>query len=274
MSSAEQFAGEEHSKIYAKFRRDTPMLMAEKIVSYLKEKYDGPMDLAIDVGCGSGQGTVILAPFFKKVHGSDIAESQIKAANETRARPNVTYSFEPSEKLDFPDGSAQLVTAGSALHWFNIDAFFPECRRVLCNNGVFAVYIYYAIKPLVDDPEQAAKIDELYESHSSMTLKYHAVQAKIAFNRYKDVNFPFEEVHRVPDVRDIYDGHLDDVVGYIQSWSGFQNFLREQPEKAKEYVATFERKLKAIAKACNLSETEPIKLYRDFLLIICRKTEK
>ncbi|GBM62590.1 hypothetical protein AVEN_34028-1, partial [Araneus ventricosus] len=50
-----------------------------------------PLETAVDVGCGNGQSTVILAPYFKRVHGSDVSETQIEQAKATRSLPNVTY---------------------------------------------------------------------------------------------------------------------------------------------------------------------------------------
>lgn len=49
------------------------------------------MEIAVDVGCGSGQSTVNLAPFFNRVCGIDVSEAQIEEAKTNRALPNVTY---------------------------------------------------------------------------------------------------------------------------------------------------------------------------------------
>ena len=51
-------------------------------------------DLAVDVGCGSGQSTNLLAPLFKRVVGLDVSESQIRVAEAQKSAdlcPNVEF---------------------------------------------------------------------------------------------------------------------------------------------------------------------------------------
>ncbi|GBN64220.1 hypothetical protein AVEN_111293-1 [Araneus ventricosus] len=87
-----QFVEKGHAKIYSSYRKDTPTELIEKIVGFLKEKVPEPLGTAVDVGCGNGQSTVILAPYFKRVHGSDVSEAQIEQAKADRSLPNVTYA--------------------------------------------------------------------------------------------------------------------------------------------------------------------------------------
>lgn len=48
--------------------------------------------LAVDVGCGSGQGTVLLAPYFTKVVGTDVSPAQLEMAlTNNKNPPNVSY---------------------------------------------------------------------------------------------------------------------------------------------------------------------------------------
>ena len=55
------FEGEQHAKEYAKFRPSPPDSLIKYVISKTKKN-----DLALDIGCGSGQMTKLLAPFFKK----------------------------------------------------------------------------------------------------------------------------------------------------------------------------------------------------------------
>ena len=71
------FEGNEHSKIYALYRPTPPISLIEEILEKVPNK-----GLALDVGCGTGQNTRILSPYFDKVVGLDVSETQIKIANE------------------------------------------------------------------------------------------------------------------------------------------------------------------------------------------------
>lgn len=82
-----------NSEIYAKYRTKPPNTLIQTIINCLQDKsknnssgttnaIDG---LAVDIGCGTGQVTNLLQPFFKKVIGVDISEAQIKKAQELQA---------------------------------------------------------------------------------------------------------------------------------------------------------------------------------------------
>uniref|UniRef100_A0A8C2E6X2 Zgc:162780 n=1 Tax=Cyprinus carpio TaxID=7962 RepID=A0A8C2E6X2_CYPCA len=99
-------------------------------------------DLAVDVGCGSGQGTLLLAPHFTCVVGTDISPAQLEMGRKHVNIPNVSYRESPAEELPFEDGSVDLVTAMSAFHWFDHSRFLQEAHRVLKPNGCLAVLNY------------------------------------------------------------------------------------------------------------------------------------
>ncbi|GBO24712.1 hypothetical protein AVEN_247856-1, partial [Araneus ventricosus] len=103
----------------------------------------------------------------------------------------------PAEQLPFSDGSVQLLTAATSMHWFNLDLFLPEVRRILCVNGTMAVYGYHYMKPELKDPVRAAEIDELYDKYYETLEPYLLMRhVNMLKSRYKDVKFPFEEVVR------------------------------------------------------------------------------
>lgn len=49
-------------------------------------------------------------------------------------------------------------------------------------------------------------------------------------------------VHRFDKVREIFDGGLQDIIGYYSSFSGFQNLKRQEEKKASEFLAYVEKK--------------------------------
>ncbi len=107
-------------------------------------------------GCGSGQATRGLAARFAHVHASDPSAQQIAqhwASVESAVgfdaqdiqRPSahhVTLEVVPGESTSLPDASVQLVAVAQALHWFDRDAFFAQCERVLMPGGVLAAWGY------------------------------------------------------------------------------------------------------------------------------------
>lgn len=98
-----------------------------------------PLHLAVDVGCGSGQGTTILAQYFTKVIGMDISPAQLEKAQSSNHCPNVSYRQSPAEDLPFESGTVDLITAMTAAHWFDRPRFFKEADRVLKPGGCLAL---------------------------------------------------------------------------------------------------------------------------------------
>ena len=142
------FEGQEHAKLYAQYRPTYPDEMHEEIVEYCTsgDKTKLPLELAVDVGCGSGQSTRPLCRYFRHVIGSDVSQEQIKSAiSQTDDSEGAKLSFHtgPGEDLSFiKDSSVDLLTIAQALHWLNLDTFYAEVMRVLKPGGVFAAYGY------------------------------------------------------------------------------------------------------------------------------------
>ncbi|KAM3667209.1 putative methyltransferase isoform 3-T8 [Ammospiza maritima maritima] len=91
--ATQMFEGRGHAAVYQKYRFAPGKELKHTILSYLREKKAIPAELAVDVGCGSGQGTHFLGEHFKKVVGTDISEAQIQEAKATPCMPNISYLF-------------------------------------------------------------------------------------------------------------------------------------------------------------------------------------
>ncbi|MEQ2208262.1 hypothetical protein XENOCAPTIV_010460 [Xenoophorus captivus] len=107
------------------------------------EKTPSQFKLAVDVGCGPGQGTVLLAPYFTKVVGTDISQAMVERALAKSNPPNISYRICYAVKeLPFTSGQVDLVTAMTAAHWFDQPRFLQEANRVLRPGGCLALLSY------------------------------------------------------------------------------------------------------------------------------------
>ena len=79
----------------------------------------------------------------------------------------------PAEVISSRDASVQLISASQAAHWFDLPRFYAEGRRVLCANGVLALYGYGF--PRFHWTKDTSKNAMLYEAQNdvSMILKCH-----------------------------------------------------------------------------------------------------
>ena len=97
----------------------------------------------LEMGCGGGQNSTVLAKWGANVTGIDISENQIAYAKDLARREKVNVKFIVSnmEKLtSIPSKSIDIVISSFAIHYAdNIEKTFREVGRVLKLNGVFVL---------------------------------------------------------------------------------------------------------------------------------------
>ena len=65
----------------------------------------------------------------------------------------VEYRVAPAENSGIESGTVDLIMVAQALHWFDLDRFYAEARRVLKPNGILAASAYnlLQIDPAIDE---------------------------------------------------------------------------------------------------------------------------
>lgn len=189
---------------YARFRPQYPQELATWLAAQAPD-----LHVAVDVGCGNGQLTRLLAPCFGSVVGLDPSADQI--ANATPG-DNVVYQCAPAEKLPLPAASASLITAAQAAHWFDLPAFYAEVRRIAVPGAVLAL-ISYGILEL--DGALDARFRQFYDDEIG---SYWPPERALVDAGYATLDFPFEEFQAPPlDMR--VEWNLSELLGYVFTWS-------------------------------------------------------
>ncbi len=118
----------------------------------------------IDLGAGTGKLTATLIRL-----GADVTavEPDPKMLAVLRRDLPLARSLPGrAEEIPVPDGSADAVLAGQAMHWFDLDRALPEIARVLSPGGVLA-----GLWNVDDDRvDWVAGLAELSKRASSVTL--------------------------------------------------------------------------------------------------------
>jgi len=160
-----------------------------------------------------------LARHFECVEATDASAQQI--ANAVAA-PGVTYSVQAAEATRFPAASFDAVCVAQALHWFDIDRFNAEVKRVLRPGGLLLVTGY-------GWSHFAPAFEREFERVVLEPLKPHwARENRLLWNRYRDLPFPFTPV-AFPDLSIEVHWTFAQVLEYVGTWSATRRLLESEP---------------------------------------------
>lgn len=137
------FAGEV-ADFYHRYRRGYPPAVFDAVVAAFGLTSD---DVAIDLGCGTGQVAVPLAERVRAVVGVDpepdmLARARRAAADRSAANLGWVIGTDadvPALRAVLGDGSVGVVTIGQALHWMRHDDLFASVFPLVRRGGGVAV---------------------------------------------------------------------------------------------------------------------------------------
>lgn len=238
LSSADQ------AVLYNTFRPTPPQELINRIIDFLKHKSTLSLETAVDIGCGSGQSTYVLAPFFKSVVGIDNCPEQINEAIKKSDKNNVTFRIGGADVLDFPDSSVQLVTAGQCAHFFDMPKFYREVERILQKDGLLVIYGYCLPVPFYGDISLENIVNNMFLNKIRPYVSDESILVYIKNYKTKEFeHFPFSDkpVIREEFCKVLPNSSVRDLLGYVESWSGFQRLKKNCGEsKASEIMNEFQ----------------------------------
>jgi len=125
---------------YHRFRRD----YSAGLYDAIEQHAGAPANRrALDLGCGTGFVTGTLGRRGWRVVGGDFSTPMLAEAR--RAHPAGRFVRLRGEALALADESVQLVTVGTAFHWFQRERALAEMLRVLVPGGWAAVFWRFAV---------------------------------------------------------------------------------------------------------------------------------
>ncbi len=218
----------EKSDLYASSRPTYPEALFQFVANAAPAR-----DLAWNCATGSGQAAIGLAGHFGAVRATDASADQVRHG---AACEGVSYSVQPAEQAAFTDGVFDAICVSQALHWFDISAFFLECRRVLAPDGILVVcgYDWFQVNPEIDEVFQKCIMEEIESDW--------APQNALLWNGYRDVEFPIDQIE-TPKLSIEEDWYLYQLLAYVHTWSSVRRCM------ARQGTAFFEQAGKMMAEA-------------------------
>jgi SAM-dependent methyltransferase len=220
MTFEDHFSG--HADAYAQYRPRYP----DELFAWLATEIPGRA-LAWDAGTGNGQVAIALTEYVDRVVATDASGDQLARAER---HERVVYRNEPSDRVSLPSGSVDLITAGAAAHWFELDGFYREVRRVGKRGAVVALFSY-GPRDLADavDPSVHRFQDEVLDGFWPERIQY-------VHDRYATLPFPFDEI-AVPPFMMSAAWTLREFVAFLETWSASQRYFQQRGTRAVDEIA-------------------------------------
>lgn len=208
---------------YARSRPGYPPALFEHLASLVDRH-----EVAWDCATGNGQAAVGLAEHFERVIATDVSAEQIRHATKD---PRVDYRVAQSESSGLDDDSADLITVAAAVHWFDLEAFYAEARRVLRPRGVLALWTYHV-------GHVEAPFDKVfYRFYYDLLRPYFSPRVGLVDEHYKTLTLPGEPLDPKERFYVTADWNLAQMKGFIRSWSGAQKYLEEHGQDPIDTIA-------------------------------------
>jgi ubiquinone/menaquinone biosynthesis C-methylase UbiE len=197
---------------YARYRPDYPQELFAFVASIAPGKKH-----AWDCATGNGQAALGLAEHFAKVIATDISSEQISRA---RPHPGIEYRVAAAEASGLPHNSVDAITVCQGLHWLDRPRFFVEAKRVLASRGVLVATVY------ADAALGDSTLDPILQHFNKTVVgKFWPPERKLVDEQYRSIKFPFEEL-ATPKLVLAREWNLEQLVGYVRSWSATVRYLR------------------------------------------------
>ena len=177
-------------------------------------------DLAWDCATGNGQAALGLARHFARVEATDASAQQVASATPAA---NVTYSVQPAEQTGFAAASFDAICVAQAVHWFDLERFYAEVRRVLKPRGVLLVTAYGWSG--VDEG-----VDRVVTQFVLPAIRPHwPPQNQLIIDGYRDLPFPFERIGW-PAMAIEVAWTLAQYLDYIATWTATRRLVEREPD--------------------------------------------
>jgi ubiquinone/menaquinone biosynthesis C-methylase UbiE len=145
---------------YIKYRPSYP----KEVMQFLKEKCDLTKDSIIaDVGSGTGILSQLFLDYGNSVYGVEPNQSMREAAeNILKGYPNFYSINGTAEATTLTNQSIDIITVGTAFHWFDFNKTKKEFKRILKESGW--VVLIWNVRNMDESP--------LLRDYEDLIIKY------------------------------------------------------------------------------------------------------
>lgn len=213
----------------------------------------------LDVGCGPGSLTMLLAPFFATATGADADRGMLAVASREAGRAgigNIVWRQLRAEDVPAGLGPQRLITFAQSFHWFEQARVARLIRPMLTSDGAVVNIGATTHQGIEGSTPPRERIDELI--HRYLGTNRRAGRGTLPEDRVDGRVAALEQAgFRGPDRIELAQGQVverteDQIVASVLSLSG------SAPHLYGDRLPAFEQDLRAL-----LRETSPDGLFRE-----------
>lgn len=189
---------EDQAAAYAQGRFTYAKELYETIVNF-HTKTGGTCGTVLDVGCGPGVATRDIAKYFDYALGADAGTEMINQARKlngkSKAGNDIKYVIAPSEEVGegegIPPGTIDMITSATAVHWFRMDEFWANAKKLLRIGGTVALWTHasFYIHPSTPHADELQKI--LSDMEDNVLQPYEQPGNKLSRQMYRPLVLPW-----------------------------------------------------------------------------------
>lgn len=179
----------------------------------LIKKYSNQNFVVLDLGCGSGELTLKLSPYFQKIIGIDPVERYISTAKEDKKFKqikNVNFIVASGEKMPFDGNKFDLIISSRGPLSSDF-IFFREAKRILKSRGLLIeetigendkIELKKIFKRGQNYPPAGAKLDRVKKilSKENFTMLYN--KNYVYYQNYNSMETVINTLGRAPIIPD------------------------------------------------------------------------
>ena len=200
------------AEAYANYRPQYPDALFDWLAQHSPQRLR-----ALDIACGNGQASHPLRRHFAQVLACDASLEQLHAGRDWQG---IQRFAADASALPLATASLDLIVVAQALHWFASPVFFAEVRRLLKPDGLFCAWCYGLTR--ID-----SRLDTLIEDFYGNTLAGYWLDGRASVEAgYRDIALPLPGI-AVPDLALEAVWNLDQLTGYLRTWSAVQRWERQ-----------------------------------------------
>lgn len=159
---------------------------AQVVIDIVKQDCENARPRVMDIGCGAGEVTRLLAGAFDHVIGVDASSTQITKALEIPS--SAEFITGTGEDLPVDNGTIDVITSMFSLHYMDVPKFAEECKRALKPGGFVVCYMDTTskISSVINEnlPDTSLMLKQMYDKYFEIFKVFQHPQMHI-IDRFK-----------------------------------------------------------------------------------------